>query len=327
MISIIVPIYNSSKYLSQLIESILYQTYKDYELLLIDDGSIDSSAEICLEYANLDIRIKYYKKCNSGVSSTRNFGLKVAKGRWLMFIDSDDYLLDFDTLQKCMEIVETNGSCIPAFNFKYLIGNKFKNARSFKYNCINNIDIYQNLIGGKVKEYYGEMFRAVWGKMFDKNIIDKYQIKFNENMYIGEDAIFLLDYFKYNSNIKFIDEPLYCYRYYDSSAVRKYKSDLLDQDYQQLKCLLERVDISNSSIRVSLSAFILNEYWNLISNSKKSNLKPYYIDADNWLSENYKYLKGIKFKMKQIGKRNYIYIYIYRFTKKIQYLFTRILCK
>ena len=77
---------------AQLIESILHQTYKDYELLLIDDGSIDSSAEICLEYANLDIRIKYYKKCNSGVSSTRNFGFEVAKGRWLMFIDSDDNL-------------------------------------------------------------------------------------------------------------------------------------------------------------------------------------------------------------------------------------------
>lgn len=90
-ISIIVPVYNSEKYLCRCIDSVLEQTYSDFELLLVDDGSKDNSGKICDEYATKDHRIKVFHKENKGVSSARNFGINVAIGEWVIFIDSDDY--------------------------------------------------------------------------------------------------------------------------------------------------------------------------------------------------------------------------------------------
>jgi glycosyltransferase involved in cell wall biosynthesis len=95
MISIIVPVYNTEKYLDQCIQSILSQTYTDFELLLIDDGSTDSSGAICDRYAEQDSRVRVFHKPNGGVSSARNLGLDNAKGEWVTFCDSDDWVYDY----------------------------------------------------------------------------------------------------------------------------------------------------------------------------------------------------------------------------------------
>lgn len=92
MISIIVPVYNTEKYLDQCIQSILSQTYTDYELLLVDDGSTDSSGVICDRYAEQDSRVREFHKPNGGVSSARNMGLDNARGEWIGWVDSDDYI-------------------------------------------------------------------------------------------------------------------------------------------------------------------------------------------------------------------------------------------
>ena len=92
MISIIVPVYNTEKYLDQCIQSILSQTYTDFELLLIDDGSTDSSGVICDRYAEQDSRVRVFHKPNGGVSSARNIGLDNTKGEWITFLDSDDWI-------------------------------------------------------------------------------------------------------------------------------------------------------------------------------------------------------------------------------------------
>lgn len=99
-ISIIVPVYNAERYLHRCIESILAQTFKDFELLLIDDGSKDNSGYICNEYAGKDERVKVWHKENGGVSSARNVGLDNVKGEWVTFVDSDDYISSnyFDNL-------------------------------------------------------------------------------------------------------------------------------------------------------------------------------------------------------------------------------------
>ena len=93
-ISVIVPVYNTEKYLHRCIDSILDQTFTDFELLLIDDGSTDSSGTICDEYAAKDSRVRVFHKENGGVSSARNMGLDNAYGEWITFVDSDDYLID-----------------------------------------------------------------------------------------------------------------------------------------------------------------------------------------------------------------------------------------
>ena len=94
VVSIIVPVYNTEKFLHRCIDSILTQTYTDFELLLIDDGSKDSSGTICDEYAAKDVRVRVFHKENGGVSSARNMGLDNARGEWITFVDSDDWIDD-----------------------------------------------------------------------------------------------------------------------------------------------------------------------------------------------------------------------------------------
>lgn len=100
MISIIIPIYKAERYLSKCVDSILAQTYADWELLLVDDGSPDNSGELCDEYAAKDKRIKVFHKENGGVSSARNLGLEMMAGEWVTFVDADDWIAS-DTLERC----------------------------------------------------------------------------------------------------------------------------------------------------------------------------------------------------------------------------------
>ena len=103
VLSIIIPVYNVEQYINQCIESILIQTYHDYEIILIDDGSTDSSGEICDTYAQKDSRVKVVHKINGGVSSARNIGLQMIKGKYLTFIDPDDFI-NIDTYEENMNI-------------------------------------------------------------------------------------------------------------------------------------------------------------------------------------------------------------------------------
>lgn len=105
IISIIVPVYNGDKYLSRCVDSILNQTFQDWELLLVDDGSTDKSGEICDEYAIKDKRIKAFHKKNGGVSSARNYGIKHIEGEWIMFCDADDELMAF-CLKKLISFIQ-----------------------------------------------------------------------------------------------------------------------------------------------------------------------------------------------------------------------------
>ena len=103
MVSCIIPVYNTEKYLHRCIDSVLAQTYKDFELLLIDDGSTDSSGTICDEYAAKDARVRVFHKENGGVSSARNLGLYHAQGEWIIVMDSDDYWHCNYALEKLLE--------------------------------------------------------------------------------------------------------------------------------------------------------------------------------------------------------------------------------
>ena len=116
-ISVIVPIYNSDKYLQRCIDSILSQDFEDFELLLIDDGSTDNSGDICDKYAEKDMRVRVFHKKNGGVSSARNLGIENAKGEWVVFIDSDDWV-DITMLEKLYKnaVVTLNNSMFLAYN-------------------------------------------------------------------------------------------------------------------------------------------------------------------------------------------------------------------
>ena len=120
-ISVIVPVYNTAQFLPRCIESILSQSFTDFELLLIDDGSTDGSGKICDAYAEKDNRIRVFHKENGGVSSARNLGLDNARGEWVTFVDSDDYVSPV-ILEKCLESV--NGYDMVVFNYQNVEGDR-----------------------------------------------------------------------------------------------------------------------------------------------------------------------------------------------------------
>lgn len=193
MISIIVPVYNSSKVLEKCIDSILAQTYKSFELILIDDGSSDGSGKICDKYADIDDRLKVYHRANYGVSASRNFGTEKAKGEWISFIDSDDYidttylesffpnnLIESDLVFQGIRISDHTGNVI----------------QTLKY---DNVNIYltgeRERGGGKIIDKY-ELFqnRGPYSKLYNRHVINKNNIKFDEAISIAEDGIFFYSY-------------------------------------------------------------------------------------------------------------------------------------
>lgn len=230
LISVIVPVYNSEKFLKECIESILNQSFGDFELILVNDGSTDNSLGICNQFAEEDKRIKVFSQPNKGVSAARNLGLENAKAEWTNFIDSDDYILK-DYLNDFVVNLK------PGVNL-YLQGllGLMKNDK-----LINGID-YKVLKENDPKNFlenYTIMpyFNGPVAKLFRKEIIEKNGIQFDESVSVGEDTLFNLDYLKFlNGNLMLIDSKNYIYRNTDGSLSKSPIS------YQVRKKLYEDVN-------------------------------------------------------------------------------------
>lgn len=210
MISIIVPVYKAEKYIGQCIKSILSQTYTDWELLLIDDGSTDHSGAICDEYALKDKRITVYHKENGGVSSARNYGLDKANGDWITFIDADDtvsasYLTDFNVTESQKEADCLVSQSITQF---YPRKNKsidlFRNQDATLYFDTNLDDINRKgvfLNGCPV------------AKLFNKKVIDDNNLRFDTDISLNEDHLFVLSYLCCINKVILVSNSNYTYLY------------------------------------------------------------------------------------------------------------------
>ena len=181
IVSIIVPVYNCEKYLTECLESILHQTYSFWECILIDDGSTDSSAEICDEYSKKDQRFIVVHKKNSGISSTRNYSLKYIRGEYMTFIDSDD-CVDMCFLEIGIKYIEESKSDIIQFastRDAIFLGTK-KNSKLIKLN--------ENQVRNDILQFR-KITPTVWGKLYCIKMINKF--RFNESCYILEDVEYL----------------------------------------------------------------------------------------------------------------------------------------
>lgn len=185
MISIIVPVYNAEKTLRQCVDSILLQNYTDFELILIDDGSKDSSPVICDEYASTDPRVSVIHKSNAGVSVARNKGLGIAHGEWVCFIDSDDYVSTgfFQGVENCEQQLIITG-------FRDEIkGTVFENV-TMKSSIYQNAEDVMKFIRTQVSS--NMVFRGPWGKFYRRELLGSQ--RFNSDMKLGEDTCFVFDY-------------------------------------------------------------------------------------------------------------------------------------
>ena len=195
-VSIIVPVYKAEPYIRKCIDSILSQTFTNFELLLIDDGSPDNCGKICDEYAELDTRVHVFHKENGGVSAARNLGLDHAKGDYVCFIDSDDWI-DPDMLETLIGWEQKKQTDLLFF------GLKCESA----VDCSDTMELLQKISGvyeginSVIKACYiletNEIFGWTCNKLFRNCIIQDHHIKFNEEISIQEDHIFTLAYLKY----------------------------------------------------------------------------------------------------------------------------------
>ena len=207
-ISIIIPVYNAENYLRRCIDSVLSQSFTDFELILVDDGSKDKSPQICDEYASQDTRVRVIHKANGGVSAARNDGLDIAKGEYVTFIDSDDWVereyletlsnyRDYDIVFFSHRMIYEDG-----YTSKY----KFEAKEGDKQNIWEIVASLRKNAAGL--NFYG----YTWNKMFCRDIIEKYKIRFTEGLRISEDEVYTLDYCTHAKSIKVLPLCLYNYR-------------------------------------------------------------------------------------------------------------------
>ncbi|WP_314159939.1 glycosyltransferase family 2 protein [uncultured Gemella sp.] len=202
-ISIIIPIYNVEKYLRRCIDSIVNQTYKNTEIILVNDGSPDNCREICDEYEEIDSRIKVIHKANGGLSSARNAGLDIASGEYIMFVDSDDWISE-DTLEKLNKYVEKGCDII---NFKLRFA-KRKTENIIKLNDKIKDSYECNLLSYVDKLFSGELDFFICNKLYKKDLFD--DVRFPEGRNYEDLATIYKLYFK-AKNIVVTDYTLYYY--------------------------------------------------------------------------------------------------------------------
>ena len=214
LISIVIPIYNAEKYLHECLDSVINQTYKNIEIIAINDGSNDNSLDILNEYFNNDKRIKIYTKENGGVSSARNYALEKVNGDYIMFIDSDDYLVNKNVIQELINNLQ--GYDIIRFgNYDLKDNNLLENKQIYKLQ-----DEYESGIDfiNKVLSNVDTYGWYLWQYIFKKELWNG--IKFPEGR-IFEDASTIYKVLLNSNKIKTITEPIYTYRYNDVSLSKK----------------------------------------------------------------------------------------------------------
>lgn len=208
LISIIIPVYKVEKYIRRCIDSVIAQTYHDWELILVDDGSPDRSGVICDEYAAKDSRISVYHKENGGVSSARNLGLDKAKGEWVTFVDSDDTILP-DCLNICVETIKRNNLDMLQYSFE-LVNPEGKpvGERTVRSGVLSFDEYVSN----------GSVAFSACSTFFKRESIIRNKLYFSENLKYAEDLQFTLRYMSFCNRIMSIDKLLYKYYMNPQSA-------------------------------------------------------------------------------------------------------------
>ena len=203
MITIIIPVYKVEAYLRRCLDSILCQTFTNFELLLIDDGSPDHSGEICDEYVALDIRVNaIHLSRNGGVSRARNKGLELAKGEWIVFVDADDYVHK-DFLQHLLEHSEGQDLVVGGFcKFDSDVYEVF----SFEHNMQLKAESLLHFYSEKLDKL---IMRTPWGKLFSRRVIDDHGLRFDPSLSLGEDTKFVFSFLRYVRNLQIIKSNEY----------------------------------------------------------------------------------------------------------------------
>lgn len=255
LISVIIPVYNTSKYLEKCINSLINQTYKNLELIFVNDGSTDNSLEILNKYANTDTRIKVVSQKNSGLSQTRNKGLSYATGNYIMFLDSDDWI-DTVTCQKAIEASVKYNADIVMWSYIREYENKSKPTLLFDdkikiWNKSNVSHIYKRMIGLTNEELQNpekiDSVITAWGKLYKKEAIENFTFVDTE-LIQAEDTLFNILVFSKIKSAVYLPNTFSHYRKNnESSLTYKYKKELPLQRKELFRIIKKHLDETNAS--------------------------------------------------------------------------------
>ena len=287
-ISIIIPVYNTEKYLKRCLESVINQTYSDLQIICIDDGSTDGSIDILEEYSQKDKRIQVVRKENSGISETRNAGHSYVSGEYIMYLDSDDWL-DENACESAINSAEKEKADVIFWNYvrefneiskpQYIYGKEsfvFRDEKQLR-------DLHRRFFG-----LYGSELKnpekldsivTVWGTLYRSDIILKRGIKFVDTSKVGvEDLLFNIHFFDYVKKAVYLGE---CFNHYrktnEVSFTKKYKSDFSQRLATLYKCMEEYIqnnrceDTYRQALYNRICINIIGKGMNILRADKKTN--------------------------------------------------------
>lgn len=208
LVSVIVPVYNAEKYLHRCIESIINQTYRNIEIILVNDGSQDNSRGICDEYSFVDKRVITIHQNNAGVSVARNVALNICRGSYICFVDADDYL-DLNMISDNVFFIEKESADVVCFNYCKDYGTYKEDINDYQA-CFTDVDVMTSFFDDKTS-------RAVWNKFYRKSLWDK--IRFPEDMPFAEDWFTLSYIYIYATKIVALEKTYYFYNAYNEYSI------------------------------------------------------------------------------------------------------------
>lgn len=275
-ISVIVPVYNVEKYLKRCVDSILNQTLKDIEIILVNDGSTDNSLGICINYQKHDTKIKVINKVNEGVSSARNAGIDVALGEYITFVDSDDWIDNRMYEVMYNTIIENN---VDAVNIGYsaVYGKKIvKRKPRIKSGKKFNDDLLVNMIDDGTMT--GFLIGSVCMVMFKRNIIIERDIRFGINIKHNEDGLFNLLYLLNSKTFYTLeDETLYYYEQNNNSSISKY-THINNNSFDEINGILFNLSVIYPQYNFQKQLLLRNmsiALWSILSECDiKNTIKP-----------------------------------------------------
>lgn len=258
MISVIIPVYNTEPYLRHCVDSVLQSTYRDFELILIDDGSTDGCLRICREYAEQDARVHVIAQANQGVSAARNRGLEVCRGDWVVFVDADDVISgellgwiareeDRDLLLFDFARTEEDLTAPAGETLRYDGEDALGMVRS-------TLLIQQPRKGGNVD------FLSACAKAFRKSVIDQYGLRFDRELFGGEDTLFNIQYQLRARSSAYIPRPAYYYNLHSDSSSRRFNPRLPENHRRLLKKVRTALEEGNAlpELEEAYASFALN---------------------------------------------------------------------
>ena len=304
MISVVIPVYNAEKYISSTLGCILNQTYQDFELILVNDGSTDGTMDIAEDYARRDERIRLFTQKNAGPSAARNHGIDVCRGDWVYFMDSDDTIANnmLESMIKrsqSADIVITGvrrhieehpeSDCNLMLKDRDISTNNQEGFREFLTETIRNPS-------------RGVFFYYIWNKLIRSSIIKSHNIRFREDMSYGEDFFFLCDLYKAAENISIVSDILYHYYIRGSATlVGRFHQDELqfrNSSYARMKDLFAHFH----ALEINRDELHKHEGLCTLSALNKINSSTCYLDKKGKLH----YIKGLL----QNDRKNYIVAYL-----------------